>query len=102
MTPVDNLWITLWITWVFLWITLWISCGKPTPPSSLWITGRLSTAYPQLEAGYPQEFSTSPFGSHAAFPTPYPQIHSPYYYGYYPFKIFKKSVVRAVRRRQIP
>ncbi len=102
MTPVDNLWIILWITPVFLWITLWTSCGKPTFLRGLWITGQLSTAYPQPEASYPQGFSTGPFRSHTAFSTPYPHIHSPYYYDYYSFKIFKKTIVRAVERRQTP
>ncbi|MFN3178827.1 MAG: hypothetical protein ACK41R_01515 [Thermus sp.] len=102
MTPVDNLWITLWITRVFLWITLWTTCGKPTPLPGLWITGQLSTTYPQPRPGYPQEFSTTPFRFHTAFSTPYPHIHSPYYYDYYAFKIFKKHIVIAVERRQSP
>lgn len=102
MTPVDNLWITLWITGAFLWITLWTNCGKLTPLRSLWITGQLSTTYPQPKASYPQGFSTGPFLSHTAFSTPYPHFHSPYYYDYYPFKIFKKPIVVVEERRQTP
>lgn len=90
MTPVDNLWITLWITRVFLWITLWTSCGKPGQVWGLWITGQLSTPYPQGRRGFPQGLSTSPFPSGRAFPPLYPHIHSPYYYDYYSFKVFKK------------
>ncbi len=89
MTPVDNLWITLWITGVYLWITLWITCGQLTRSAGLWITGKLSTAYPQGKAGYPQELSTGLFLSHTLFLPLYPHIHSPYYYGYYLFKSFK-------------
>ncbi|GAB5602853.1 hypothetical protein FJNA_13780 [Thermus sp. FJN-A] len=99
MTPVDNLWITLWITGVYLWITLWTTCGKIPYPGSLWITGRLSTGYPQPKAGYPQGFSTTPFPSRTGFFPRYPHIHSPYYYGYYLFKIFKKTLV-AVKGRK--
>lgn len=55
MTPVDNLWITLWITGLSLWITLWITCGKPGGDWRLWITGQLSTAYPQGGGGLSTE-----------------------------------------------
>ncbi len=100
MTPVDNLWITLWITRVFLWITLWTTCGKPGPFSSLWITGQLSTAYPQAKASYPQEFSTCGLPSLTGFIPLYPHIHSPYYYDYYPYKALKEKLVIAVERRK--
>ncbi|WP_185747665.1 hypothetical protein [Thermus amyloliquefaciens] len=96
MTPVDNLWITLWITPLFLWITVWITCGQLTPFGGLWITGQLSTAYPQAKPSYPQGFSTGGLPFPTAFTAPYPHIHSPYYYGYYPLKVLKLSV-KAVR-----
>lgn len=99
MTPVDNLWITLWITPVFLWITLWTTCGKPGPLLSLWITGQLSTAYPQPKPSYPQGFSTGGLPFRTPFLAPYPHIHSPYYYDYYPYKSLKTSV-KAVERRK--
>jgi hypothetical protein len=82
MRPVDNLWITLWITRLYLWITLWITCGKLRGVRRLWITGQLSTTYPQARPGFPQELSTGPLPSRRAFPLPYPHIHRPYYYGY--------------------
>lgn len=99
MTPVDNLWITLWITEVFLWITLWITCGKLSPRLPLWITAHLSTGYPQGSRIYPQDFSTGALASRTGISPFYPHIHRPYYYGYYLFKVFKRSL-GAVKRRK--
>ncbi len=99
MTPVDNLWITLWITGLFLWITLWTTCGKLGPSWGLWITGQLSTPYPQARAIYPQELSTSPFPYRTRFLPSYPHIHRPYYYDYDPFKSLKKESRSSRKRR---
>ncbi len=100
MTPVDNLWITLWVSGLFLWINLWTNCGKPRGVWTLWITGQLSTRYPQGQASYPQGLSTGPFLSRTQFSPPYPHIHSPYYYGYYLFKAFKNTLEAVIGRNE--